>query len=332
MPALTSILWTRTCDIIYGVQASSDSSSPPTIGDLRRWLVDLRAWGRWGADDDRGTLNHIGDTERSEAAATVSLGRAISCALRANTDTVATSELNPTSTRVQRIVTDDATRPAPAGERVVAYDAFLVAPHGPILTHLDAPRHTVIDGVSYNGIPAGSPGVKGTIEAASDGILGRGVLLDVPGSLGRPWLDDGEAIVPADLERAEFAAGVQIRRGDILFVRTGYRARQPSGPLRRHAPRPGLQAACLPWLADREVAVVASDVAVDVIPHGYDEIGLPIHAIGMWAMGLWLIDNCGLELLAETCAELNRWAFLAVVAPLRIQDATASPVNPLAVF
>ena len=106
----------------------------------------------------------------------------------------------------------------------------------------------------------------------------------------------------------------------------------PAGPPTRYASRPGLHAACLPWLAEREVAVLGSDVAVDVVPHGDPELGLPIHTVGIWAIGLWLIDNCDLEDLADVCRSHPRWEFLTVVAPLVLASGTGSPVNPLALF
>jgi kynurenine formamidase len=226
----------------------------------------------------------------------------------------------------------DGTEEPSAGTRISGYDAFLIAPHGPVVTHLDAPRHTVLNGCCYNGIRAGEPGSRGTVESTRAGIAGRGVLLDVAGVRGVPWLEDGEPIRPEDLERSEEAAQTRIRRGDVIFVRTGYRKRLPNGPTARYAHRPGLHASCLPWLYEREVAVVASDVATDVVPHDYGELGLPIHTVGMWAMGLWLLDNCNLERLADFCREHRRSAFLAVIAPLDLAEGTGSPVNPVALF
>jgi kynurenine formamidase len=208
----------------------------------------------------------------------------------------------------------------------------LIAPHGPNVTHLDAPRHTVLNGCCYNGIRAGAAGSTGTIEAVRSGIVGRGVLLDVADVRGVPWLEDGEPVYPDDLERCEVATGTRIRRGDVIFVRTGYRARLPNGPTERYAHRPGLHASCLPWLYEREVAVVASDVATDVVPHDYGELGLPVHTVGMWAMGLWLLDNCSLEVLASSCLDRAKWSFCCVIAPLVLADGTGSPVNPIAVF
>jgi kynurenine formamidase len=313
-------------------------SDVPSLADVRDWLVTLRTWGRWGTHDDLGTLNFLGPDERATAiglatgAKTLSMALPITFANEPHTSAGPPPEGAPHAawSRPQRFVIDAAHAGGEGPARHVNYDAFLIAPHGPHVTHLDAPRHTVVDGTIYNGLSPHAP--IGTIASLADGIVGRGVLLDLPRATNRPWLDDGEAIGPAELELAESAAGVRVGCGDILLVRTGYRKRLPGGPASRHAPRPGLHASCLPWIADREVSVLGADVAVDVIPHGYESLGLPIHTVGMWAMGLWLIDNCALEAVADECAERERSAFLLVIAPLVLEEATGCPINPLAVF
>jgi kynurenine formamidase len=140
-------------------------------------------------------------------------------------------------------------------------------------------------------------------------------------------------VLPEHLLECERQQGVTVQQGDVLFVRTGYRARNFHG-LRTgdDFKRPGIQAACLPWLHEREISLLASDVAIDVLPHGYEALGHPVHTVGMWAIGLWLIDNCYLERLSETCAELGRHSFFVTVAPLILRGGTGSPVNPLAIF
>lgn len=314
--------------------------SVPSADEVRGWLTGLSTWGRWGPEDDLGTLNYIGPAQRAAAARLVSGSAVVSCALpiifgrdpHPSIGPALAGTPHPSWAQPQRFVIENGADSPRSQTRLAAYDAFLIAPHGPHVTHLDAPRHTVLDGRSYNDVPAGTTGQRGTVEAVRDGIAGRGVLLDVPQVRGLPWLEDGQAIFPDDLEACEAMAGTEVGRGDVLFVRTGYRKRLPEGPRTRHAARPGIHAACLPWLHEREVAVLASDVATDVIPHAYEEIGLPVHTIGMWAMGLWLVDNCDLERLANECSLLARWEFLAVLAPLALRDGTGSPINPLAVF
>src|SRR5207245_5567230 len=116
------------------------------------------------------------------------------------------------------------------------------------------------------------------------------------------------------------AAGVRVEPGDFLLVRTGNaRRRALHGPLDPPNSHPGLHALCLPWLKERGVAMLGCDCPNDVSPSGYPKIGLPIHTIGIPALGLWLIDNCNLEGLTETCARYGRWAFHAMVAPLKLK-------------
>src|SRR5439155_21524697 len=129
-------------------------------------------------------------------------------------------------------------------------------------------------------------------------------------------LDAGDHVYPDDLEAAEVAAGVRVGPGDALIMRTG-----ESGARRRekrayvaYKPRSGFQAACLPWLHERQVAVLASDVAQDPTPTGYRTVHMPIHMVGIVAMGLWLIDNCQLEDLAAACERVGRWEFQFALA------------------
>ena len=107
------------------------------------------------------------------------------------------------------------------------------------------------------------------------------------------------------------------------------------GPLPVDAGQAGWHASCLPWLHEREVAVIASDTAQDVIPTGYEgtDLGLPVHSVGLVAMGLWLIDNCDLEDLRTTCVERQQHQFFVSIPTLRLAGArTGSPVNPIAMF
>ena len=211
--------------------------------------------------------------------------------------------------------------------------------HGYSVTHLDSLCHVFWDGRMYNGTPAAqvtsSRGARRcAVTCARDGIVTRGVLMDIAGARGVPWLDAGEGVFPDDLEAAEALQGVRVAPGDAVLLRTGYdRRRHELGPEPLWSDgHPGWQAACLPWFHDRGVAIVGADVPQDVRPTGYARMPNPIHTVGIVAMGLWLIDNCDFERLAELCRALKRYYFHFSVAPLRFDGATGSPVNPLASF
>ncbi|MBM4421239.1 MAG: cyclase family protein [Chloroflexi bacterium] len=208
--------------------------------------------------------------------------------------------------------------------------------HGLTTTHVDALSHSILEGELYGGRPASVVtteygATELSIDAMRDGVVTRGILIDVPAALDREFLDPGEPVTPHMLERVEAAEGLTIGEGDALLLRTGWWTRR-----RRHGPAPGrsragLHASALPWLHARGVAVVATDAANDVIPSGY-EIELPVHEIGQVAMGLCLIDACDFDRLAEACTQTGRFEFMFAFAPLRMPFATGSPVNPVAVL
>ena len=157
-------------------------------------------------------------------------------------------------------------------------------------------------------------------------------MLDITKVRGVEWLEAGDGVFTEDLEAAEAAQGVRVEEGDALLLRLGwYKRRQQLGPPPPFA-RPGLHGETLPQLHSRGVSIVLSDASHDVDPSGYPTIGLPIHRVGIVAMGLWLIDAGNCEYLVQVCQRLNRWEFMFVVAPLVFLNATGCPVNPLAVF
>jgi kynurenine formamidase len=171
------------------------------------------------------------------------------------------------------------------------------------------------------------------VRAVRDGIHTRGVLLDIPRAQSRPSLDPAEPIFPEDLEAAEKAQGVTVEPGDALLIRTGEGVRRVQGIWQPGvAGSPGLHAACIPWLHDRKVAILGADVPQEVTPSGYPALALPLHALAIVALGLWLIDNCQLEDLAAACERFGRWHFFFSLNPLRMEGVTGSPVNPTALF
>ncbi|HXB36267.1 MAG TPA: cyclase family protein [Acidimicrobiales bacterium] len=298
---------------------------PMATADVQALHAGLSNWGRWGPDDQLGALNLIAPEVTAAAAATVRTGRTVSCARPLNTEAAADN-------------------PAPVAHHMIGTategwgaDYFAVAPHGFATSHIDALCHIFYEGKLFNGYDTGTVTAHGAtrlgIHHLQDGIVTRGVLLDIPAVRGVDALEPGEAIFPEDLEAAEERAGVRVRPGDALLVRTGrWVWRATHGPWNIAAQAAGLDAACLPWLRERDVATLGSDAVSDVMPSRVEGVGMPIHEIAIVALGLHLMDNLDLDALAAACADEGRWGFLFVVAPLVLRRGTASPVNPIAVF
>lgn len=296
------------------------SAEPPSVrsdADLDALLPRLSNWGRWGAGDQLGTLNHLTPARVKAARALVRSGLSVSLARK-----VSLGE-NPGIRRSQHELQKDE-----GGSR----DYVGAIWHGFAQTHLDALCHGFANpGQMYGGIPTAEVTVSGCrrlgIDAMAErGIVGRGVLLDLAAVRGGP-LAPGTAILPRDLEAAARRQRVELRPGDLLAVRTG------AGPRNTREQRAGLHPACLAWLKDRDVAVLLSDGDSDVQPlPGFERWQSPIHSIGIPYLGLALVDNAELDALAATAERLRRWEFLLVIAPWRVEGATSSPVNPLAVF
>ncbi len=288
----------------------------------------VKNWGRWGAEDQRGALNLITSAHRQRAVATVQDGIAVSCALPLNT---VPSDENVSPVRHLMVRGGDV--PGATGSA----DYFSIATHGMAHTHLDALCHIFHDGMMYNGYPATAVtsigAMKNPITSGEHGIVSRGVLLDIPLARGIDYLEPGDPIHRSDLEAAEEKSGVRVREGDILLVRTGrHLRRERLGHWNGREQLAGLYADCLPWLHERQVAVLGCDGISDVLPSGIDGVGLPIHLCAIVAMGLHLIDNAQLEDVARACAQRRRYEFLLTLAPLRLERGTGCPINPIALF
>lgn len=216
-------------------------------------------------------------------------------------------------------------------------DFLGLAPHGYGVTHIDALSHWSVGGEQYNGAPVQRTGIAPASEVGIDrlsgGVFTRGVLIDLPLSMKVPYIDPGMRIEAAHLECALQEQGLAIEAGDALLVRTGRWAVPSDEAGSRNQPRmAGLHPSCIPWLYERDIAVLGCDGVTDPLPPVYPEKSLPIHEIALAYMGTPLLDNMELDRLAEHAAGLGRWEFLFAFAPLVIKAGTGSPVNPLAVF
>lgn len=288
-------------------------------------------WGRWGADDERGTLNLITPEHRVAAAGLVRDGITVSCAHPVNT----VGDVENTSPAMHFMV-----RAGDVADGVTftsTGDHLAVSPHGLAHSHLDALCHFFWQGKTYNGRPVNlvtSTGARANaITAGQDGIVSRGILLDIPRVLGVPWLETDHAITVAELENAETAAGVRVAAGDLLLVRTGRHARrQAHGPWNSREALAGLHHDAAPWLQERGVALLGCDGVSDVRQQPFAAPTQPIHVLTLVAMGMQLLDNQNLDDLAAACASRSRWEFMLVVAPLKLVGGTASMTNPIAIF
>jgi len=293
-----------------------------------------KRWGRWGADDERGALNLLTPERALRARGLVRTGQVVSCGRELAVDPAPD---NPRPALHHMLVAGDVAEPRRPGLSASA-DFVGVAFHGMAVSHIDALCHVFVDGQMYNGFPATevtSLGARrGSISAAFDGIVGRGVLIDVPRHRGVEWLEPGDSITPDDLDRTLEAQGVAAEPGDILLVSTGRDARRAvHGPWDPNTTGlAGLDPECIPWLAERDPSVLGSDGVSDVLPANEHRWPIPVHSCLIVGMGVHLLDNLRLDRLAAACAAAGWWEVQLTVAPLQIRGGTGSPVNPIAVL
>jgi kynurenine formamidase len=331
----------RTC-ILLGIVASwlvfvsgpiaaedSDSKARPKVtrSDIDSMMKSLSNWGRWGADDELGTLNLITPAKRKQAAALVRDGLCVSLAH----DASKTPSDNYSAFGHTMII------PPQNSDFTFVSDEYRVAYHGFMETHMDSLCHMAYKGRMYNGFSQKEVTERGaaklSVVNAKQGIFTRCVLMDIPKLLEVRFLEGGEAIYPDHLDAWEQVAGFKVESGDVVLIRTGRWARSKiEGDAQIMKSFAGLHASCLPWLKARDVAVVGSDLALDVMPSGVEGVQFPVHAVVLVAMGTPILDNCDLEAVSEAAAARKRWTFLLTVGPLAVPGGTGSPVNPLAIF
>ncbi|HTZ25486.1 MAG TPA: cyclase family protein [Streptosporangiaceae bacterium] len=313
--------------------APGNSERPPALDSaaFSALYQRLRRATPWGPDDRRGGLNYITRDRVLAAAAEVRLGRTVT--LEAPIETWAAPD-NPEPAMDEMTGTGDQADPAGL---TFARDRLTMNVHGNADSHIDALCHVMYQARLYNGVPADTVTSAGaaelSIEMASNGIVGRGVLLDVPRLHGVPWLEPGDHVTADDLTRAEEAQGVRVGEGDLLLVRVGHRERRNAmGPWNSAASRAGLHPTALEFVAERKVAVLGSDSNNDTSPTAAEGVDFPVHVLAINAMGLHLLDWLQFDDLVPLCAEAGRWSFCCVIAPLRLVHGTGSPVNPIAIL
>jgi kynurenine formamidase len=294
----------------------------PSQADVESYFKRLNNWGRWGHDDQVGTVNLITAARRAAAQALVRTGRTVSLA----------RDIGP-----QPALMYHATFPSNRERADVVLDRFDLVYHGYSITHIDALCHVAWDGELYNGRPfmqsltaAGATWCP--IDPLFDGITSRGVLLDV--AAGRPegYVAVGSPVTPRELDEVARRAGVRVEPGDVVVVRSGQEAFQRAHPewVPRVSPHPGLHLSCLEWFREKDIAAISWDM-MDERPIGYPGFGMGAH-LAIPFLGLALVDNTYPERLARACAEEHRHEFLFTATPIRIVGSTGAPAHPLAIF
>lgn len=309
----------------------------PTQDDLLRWLHhDLNNWGRWGEDDQRGTLNHLSPDITKQALSLVEEGVTVSCARPVGFEAAPDVPRPP---QHYMIGSGDIFREGEGPDRQVAIDYFGLIFHGHTVTHVDSLAHFFWDGKAYNGYPSSVVSVaEGATEldvtAAVGGIVTRGVLIDAPMLRGVQLIERGDGVGMDDIAVAEDRCGFHVRQGDVLLLRTGQLGmREEHGPVDPYkAGSSGPKPEILPFMHERGVAVMGSDTGNDVQPSPYERFSNPVHQVGIVGMGLWILDNAWLDDLAIACTDRGRWEFMINILPLRLPTVTGSPVNPVAIF
>lgn len=291
-------------------------------------------WGRWGKSDGRGTLNYISPATVKRASSLVRAGRSVS--LSRCIDTVASEDnTNPaihhmTQCYDTHVEGEDAEYSA---------DYLGCACHGNAHSHFDALCHISWKGKLFNGLPASatvtSRGAKQMdIFEYRHGIIGRGVLLDIPRFRNKKWLEPGEAVTAEELKACEESEGVRMEEGDVFVFRVAHvRRRQELGPWNvDEVGRAGLGPSAMRLLHERKIAAFLPDADGEVVPSPVDGVKLPVHTLQIASMGLACGDSLQLEELSRMCEEEKRWEFMVVAAPLALPGGTGSLVNPIAIL
>ncbi len=311
--------------------------APVTLKEFDAIFESVKNWGRWGPDDERGTMNYLTPDKVAAAAKLVKSGRQVSMAIPIGKVSVPDNP-NP-AVHLMSLLHD-----IPISESGLTFGMCWLGmgSHGDAFTHVDALNHVGYKGKLYNGKPVSTLTSRGSdwgsITAYATGLVGRGVMLDAARHRGVEWLEPGEAVTRKELEDIEKAQGVRLGEGDILVFRTGHHARRLKvGPWSNDIPpagegKAGLHVDTVPWMHERRIAAFLPDGDGETVPSNVEGMPYPIHPLQLTAMGMLISDSLQHEELALACEEEGRFEFMVVGLPLRLPGATGTPWNPIAIF
>ena len=298
--------------------------TPTSPEEFDGYKTRFSNWGRWGADDQLGTLNHITPEVRRAAIQSVQHGRSVSCS-----NPIPTVEVQPNLMRNAHPA-EHPMRPIPPGY----VDALNIWFHGMVDTHIDATSHYFPDGLMYNGRPGSlvndAGAASNSVDSWRDGIITRGVLYDIARMRGQAHIQWGEGVQGWDLEDFAKQHGITPRAGDAVLIRSGSDPFWATNPdITDVHNTPGVAPSALEFLHDTGASLLAWDLTEDAGPTD-TTFPHPVHRIALVYMGMPLVDASNFERLGEACAELGRYEFLYTIAPLVLVGGTGSPVNPIA--
>lgn len=300
----------------------------PTLAEVNSWLQEGSNWGRWGENGTAGAINLITPEKRRHAAELVKSGRTVSLGRPLP---VEPSSENPQP--VQHYMTINEAEDGAGG---YACDYLGIFQHGYSVTHIDALCHHWGNDGMWEGLDPAKEitftGARsGSVDAWSDGIVTRGVLLDVPRYRDKPYVEADDPVHGWELEDIVASQRVSIEAGDALIVNCGREsyAKDNGGIFYNPSRHPGVHPSCIKFIRDNDIAVWGWDIADDPrFEYGHART---VHAI-LGSYGVAILDNALLEPLAEVCAEEGRYEFMLTINPLIVLGGTGSPVNPIAVF
>ena len=289
--------------------------------------------GKWGDKDKKGTVNYIDNDKILNALKLPKKGISVSLSFNITQDS---SEINHSDF-------DEITKYNHQASSVEfrgydwASDNYSISYHGFTVSHMDGLAHLAQDGKLYNGYDASKITPQGFeelgIEAFSDGIISKGVLIDIPLLYGKEYLDAGTKITINDILKFEEKYNVKIEKGDVVLVRTGrWSEKSIKGDSDYSKISAGVDYKIVSLLDDRQASVLGSDGTNDVQPSGIPEEGNPVHKLTLVSMGMPLLDNLNLEQISKEAKKQNKWEFFISVQPLRFKGGTGSPVNAIALF
>ena len=305
--------------------------APRTLAELEELSEEVSNWGRWGADDQNGALNLITDEKRLRAARVVQHGIAVSLArvIPAEPEEDGRDFIRQTIGR-------------PGGGFLTG--SYEVPGHNDFITHMDALCHIWYNGTMYNGFTEDDINDNGCVKngllaTMPNGLVTRGLLVDLPRLRGVPYLEPATPIYAEDIEEWENVTGLTVSPGDAIFIRTGRWVRA-----RKHPEHPntmtelttvgaaGFHPAIAPWLKERGVAVSGQDGGAGRFPSPVPGVIAPFSILAIRDLGITVIVGADLEQAAATAARLDQWEFLLTLAPLQVEGGQGQSINPTAVF